>query len=112
MRLTEEVRELYIFCLSIHKWQDVRFLDTFAITLCMLLHKASLKELEKETQLMVLPPYEETVILPPTKSETQNGHSLDTRFMDERAWLVQKCAGIVRNADAAEDLAQETLLEA
>ncbi|GHO98846.1 hypothetical protein KSF_088940 [Reticulibacter mediterranei] len=61
---------------------------------------------------MVLPSYEETVILPPTKSGKQSGRSLDTRFTDERVWLAHKCAGIVRNADAAEDLAQETLLEA
>ncbi|QBD81087.1 RNA polymerase sigma factor [Ktedonosporobacter rubrisoli] len=61
---------------------------------------------------MVLPLYEETVILPPTKPGKTSGHSLDTRFPAERAWLVQKCAGIVGNADAAEDLAQETLLEA
>jgi RNA polymerase sigma factor (sigma-70 family) len=78
----------------------------------MLPYKASFKEIEKETQLMVLPPFEETVILPPTKPGKQSERSLDTRFTDERAWLVQKCAGIVRNADAAEDLAQEALLEA
>jgi len=61
---------------------------------------------------MALPPYEETVILPPTQSAEQSNSPIDNHFTSERAWLVQKCAGIVRNADAAEDLAQETLLEA
>ncbi|GCE15268.1 RNA polymerase sigma factor [Tengunoibacter tsumagoiensis] len=62
--------------------------------------------------MMVLPPYEETVILPPVQAGTQSAFPIDYLFTSERAWLVQKCAGIVRNADAAEDLAQETLLEA
>jgi RNA polymerase sigma factor (sigma-70 family) len=61
---------------------------------------------------MELPPYEETVVLPPAQHGAQSEHPIDYLFTSERVWLVHKCAGIVRNADAAEDLAQETLLEA
>ena len=61
---------------------------------------------------MLLQQYEETVALPPMNREELNAHNLDRLFTSERAWLVRKCAVIIRNADAAEDLAQETLLEA
>jgi RNA polymerase sigma factor (sigma-70 family) len=48
----------------------------------------------------------------PAKSDAQTEPSIDILFTAERAWLVRKCAMLIRNADAAEDLAQETLLEA
>lgn len=61
---------------------------------------------------MLLQPFEETVALPPAKSDAQTEPSIDLLFTAERAWLVRTCAMLIRNADAAEDLAQETLLEA
>ncbi|MBV9231904.1 MAG: RNA polymerase sigma factor [Chloroflexi bacterium] len=39
-------------------------------------------------------------------------HGLETMLLSERSWLVRFCAHLTGNADSAEDLAQETLLEA
>ena len=61
---------------------------------------------------MLSQPFEEIVALPPTKPDAQTEPSMDILLTAERAWLVRKCAVLIRNADAAEDLAQETLLEA
>ncbi|GLV54245.1 hypothetical protein KDH_10930 [Dictyobacter sp. S3.2.2.5] len=61
---------------------------------------------------MLLQPFEEIVALPPVQSDAQTGFSIAIFFTAERPWLVRKCAILTRNADAAEDLAQETLLEA
>ncbi|GHO62013.1 hypothetical protein KSC_009050 [Ktedonobacter sp. SOSP1-52] len=61
---------------------------------------------------MLSQPYEETVALPPAQRVGASDQSIDSLLTSERAWLVRKCAMIIRNADAAEDLAQETLLEA
>jgi RNA polymerase sigma-70 factor (ECF subfamily) len=42
----------------------------------------------------------------------ENAGSWDLALHAERAWLVRLCACLTRNGDAAEDLAQETLVEA
>jgi RNA polymerase sigma factor (sigma-70 family) len=69
-------------------------------------------KIEKETRGVLPQQYEETVALPPAHRGEPNDRTIDRLLTSERAWLVRKCAVIVRNADAAEDLAQETLLEA
>lgn len=46
------------------------------------------------------------------RAEARDGFLQDVVMPSERAWLVRFCAQLSGNPDAAEDLAQETLLEA
>lgn len=48
----------------------------------------------------------------PVPSARNTDHPFDIALAGERAWLVRYCLRLVGDLDAAEDLAQETLLEA
>lgn len=48
----------------------------------------------------------------PIPSARNSSHSFEIALASERAWLVRYCVRLVGDLDAAEDLAQETLLEA
>ncbi len=76
------------------------------------IREAVIEYVEKETKQVLSQSYEETVVLPPMQQREKSEQTIDHLLTGERAWLVRKCALITRNADAAEDLAQETLLEA